>query len=58
VKIVTAILGILFNLYGAKIADFRGAVVAATLFSSVYFLWLTILTFSKPTAAKVRRTLR
>ncbi|KAF0192549.1 MAG: hypothetical protein FD165_712 [Gammaproteobacteria bacterium] len=39
-KIVTALLGIVFNVMGAYWYDLQGVVVAAVLFSAIYFLWM------------------
>jgi O-antigen/teichoic acid export membrane protein len=43
VKIVTAILGIVFNFVGAYFLGTKGIVVALILFSVVYFIWITFL---------------
>jgi O-antigen/teichoic acid export membrane protein len=42
-KIVTAIIGILLNIYGASVAGLQGIVVALMAFSTVYFLWMVLL---------------
>lgn len=39
-KIVTAILGIALNIYGAAIAGLNGIVVSAVVFGVLYFLWM------------------
>jgi len=44
-KIVTALLGILFNYLGASIAGISGVVVATLAFSSLYFIWMFILSY-------------
>lgn len=44
-KIGTAILGVLFNLYGAYIAGVTGIVLSAVAFSVIYFLWMFLLSF-------------
>lgn len=44
-KIVTAILGVLFNLYGASLAGVKGIVVATMAFSVIYFIWMFLLSF-------------
>ncbi|WP_187292320.1 lipopolysaccharide biosynthesis protein [Candidatus Symbiobacter mobilis] len=44
-KIFTAILGVALNILGANIAGLPGVVIAAILFSSIYFLWMCILNF-------------
>ena len=49
VKIVTAVSGIVFNIYGASVAGTKGITVSAVAFSSVYFLWM--LSLSKSRAA-------
>lgn len=42
-KIVTALLGILFNVIGASIAGIHGVVVALVAFSGVYLVWTAVL---------------
>lgn len=43
-KIVTALIGILLNIIGARLAGMQGVVVALVAFSSVYFVWMAVLT--------------
>jgi O-antigen/teichoic acid export membrane protein len=50
VKIVTAVLGIAFNIYGASVAGTKGITFSAVAFSTVYFLWM--LSLSRSRAAK------
>ena len=45
VKIGTAILGVLFNLYGASVAGVAGVAMAAAAFSAIYFVWIFLLSF-------------
>ena len=57
VKVGTATLGVLFNLYGAFAAGVTGMVVAAVAFSVIYFLWMFLLSFQiSPVASVVRET--
>lgn len=57
IKVGTATLGILFNLYGAFIAGVTGAVVAAIVFSAIYFLWMFLLLFqTSPVISVVQET--
>lgn len=42
-KIGTAILGILFNLYGASVGGVTGITLAIMAFSAIYFLWMLLL---------------
>lgn len=39
-KIVTAILGVGLNIYGASWFGLQGVVAAIVVFSSIYFLWM------------------
>ena len=48
-KIVTAVLGIVFNIYGASVAGSNGVAFAALAFSVVYFVWM--LHLSRPRLA-------
>lgn len=48
VKIVTALLGVILNVYFASVAGLVGIVIALVAFSAIYFVWLVILTFRKP----------
>ncbi len=52
-KIGTAILGVLFNLYGASVAGVMGIVMAAVAFSAIYFLWMFLLSLRHNTESKV-----
>lgn len=45
VKIVTAILGVLLNIYGASVAGLQGIVGAVVGFSVIYFMWMAFLAF-------------
>lgn len=57
VKVGTAALGVLFNLYGAFAAGVTGMVVAAVAFSVIYFLWMFLLSFQiSPVTSVVRET--
>lgn len=42
-KIVTALIGILCNAIGAKFAGMQGVVIAAIVFSGIYFFWMATL---------------
>lgn len=46
-KIITALLGIVFNLAGAYWYGITGIVIASVLFSLAYFLWMVVLSKSK-----------
>lgn len=50
-KIVTALLGILFNVIGAWTAGMQGIVVALVAFSSIYFVWMVSLSRHLPEKA-------
>ncbi len=39
-KVVTAILGVLLNIYGASIIGMQGVVGALVIFATIYFLWM------------------
>ncbi|MCI0653784.1 MAG: hypothetical protein L0Y39_04835 [Methylococcaceae bacterium] len=52
-KISTAILGVLFNLYGASVAGVTGIAMAYVAFSTVYFLWMFLLSFRLNTVSRV-----
>lgn len=45
-KIGTALLGLLLNIIGARLAGVQGVVGAQVLFSFAYFVWMTLLTRS------------
>jgi O-antigen/teichoic acid export membrane protein len=47
VKVGTAMLGVLFNFYGASVAGLNGIVVAAVAFSVIFFLWVFFLSFQQ-----------
>lgn len=47
-KIVTAILGVGLNIYGASQFGLQGVVVALVAFSSIYFIWMAWLTQLPP----------
>lgn len=55
VKVSTAILGILFNFYGASVAGLNGIVVATVAFSGIYFLWMFLLSFQQSSVISVIR---
>lgn len=42
-KIVTALVGILFNVIGVALAGIQGVVVALVAFSCIYFVWMGVL---------------
>ena len=44
-KIGTAILGVLFSVYGASVAGVKGIAAATVAFSVIYFLWIFLLSF-------------
>lgn len=44
-KIFTAILGVIFNLCGAAIAGVAGTTMAVLAFSTIYFIWMCLLSF-------------
>jgi hypothetical protein len=50
-KIVTALLGIVFNIYGASVAGTKGIAISAVAFSTVYFLWMFTLSRSRVAAS-------
>jgi O-antigen/teichoic acid export membrane protein len=52
-KIGTAILGVLFNVYGASVAGVAGIAAATVAFSTVYFLWMFLLSFRLNTVSKL-----
>lgn len=49
-KIVTAILGVLLNVYGATRFGLQGVVAAMVAFSGIYFLWMAWLAQFPPTS--------
>ena len=51
-KIVTAILGVGLNIYGASQFGLQGVVAALVAFSGVYFFWMSWLAQHPPTPAK------
>jgi O-antigen/teichoic acid export membrane protein len=51
-KIMTAILGIFFNAYGARIGGVKGITTALLLFSVVYFVWMHLLSFRLSTGSQ------
>lgn len=50
-KIVTAILGVGLNIYGASKFGLEGVVAALVVFSSIYFFWMAWLAQHPPTSA-------
>lgn len=42
-KIITALLGVLFNIFGALLAGLQGIVGALLAFSSIYLVWIVLL---------------
>jgi len=55
VKIVTAICGILLNIYGASVAGTEGVAFAALASSVIYFTWMSYLARPTRTAAEPGR---
>ena len=47
-KIITAILGVVFNLFGALVAGLQGVVGALLAFSIIYLTWFVWLAFHAP----------
>lgn len=47
-KIVTALLGVLLNIYFASVAGLNGIIGALVCFSVIYFMWMALLTFRIP----------
>ncbi len=47
-KIVTALLGVSFNIYGASVAGIPGVVGALVAFSLIYLAWMILLASSVP----------
>lgn len=47
-KIVTALLGVLFNIYGALVAGLPGVVGAVVAFSLIYLAWMIVLASRMP----------
>ena len=47
-KIVTALLGVAFNVYGATVAGLPGVVAALVAFSAVYLAWMVVLAHGAP----------
>ena len=57
VKVGTAILGVLFNLYGAFMAGVMGVIAASLSFSTIYFIWMFFLSFQlSPVIPSIRKT--
>jgi len=48
IKVSTAIIGVLFNIYGALFWGLEGIVGALIAFSAIYFFWMVWLTFRAP----------
>jgi len=42
IKITTALIGVLCNLFGAAFMGIRGVVIALVVFSAIYFLWMAV----------------
>ena len=58
VKIGTAILGVLFNIYGVLVGGVTGIIVAVLAFSVIYFLSMLLLSFQLfPVTPVTRETL-
>lgn len=55
-KIVTAILGVGLNIYGASRFGLQGVVAALVVFSSIYFLWMAWIAQHPPESANHLRT--
>lgn len=51
-KISTALLGILFNVYGTSVAGLPGAVGAKVAFSIIYLAWMALLAYRLPQGQK------
>ena len=47
-KIVTALLGVVFNICGATVAGLPGVVAALLAFSAVYLVWMILLARATP----------
>ena len=54
VKITTALLGIVCNIYGAAVAGLQGVVSALIAFSVIYFLWMVFLAYHCPEIVKTQ----
>jgi O-antigen/teichoic acid export membrane protein len=52
-KIVTAVLGLTFNIYGAAVAGTRGITISALAFSAIYLFWMMHLSRSHPTSFSI-----
>jgi O-antigen/teichoic acid export membrane protein len=48
-KIITALLGVLLNIYGASVGGLQGIVVALVAFSAIYLSWMVWLAYRIPT---------
>lgn len=48
VKIVTAVLGVLLNIYSASVSGLQGMVGALMAFSAIYFVWMAFLALRIP----------
>ena len=44
-KIITALLGVCFNLYGVSVAGLHGIVGAQIAFSAIFLTWMALLAF-------------
>jgi O-antigen/teichoic acid export membrane protein len=53
-KIITSILGVLFNIYGAFVGNIKGIVLAGIAFSGIYFFWIFVLSISQPAMENLR----
>jgi O-antigen/teichoic acid export membrane protein len=53
VKIVTALLGIGFNIYGAATAGVRGITISAVAFSAMYLVWMLLLSRSRSSSFSI-----
>lgn len=42
-KIITALIGVLFNVIGAALGGMQGVVASLVVFSGIYFVWMTML---------------
>lgn len=53
VKIITALLGVIFNIYGASIAGLCGVVGALVAFSVFYLAWMALISFRIPLVVEI-----
>ena len=53
VKIITALLGVIFSIYGASIAGLCGVVGALVAFSVLYLAWMALISFRIPFVVEI-----